>query len=63
MNEDLDEFSDMGEQIDIANEAPIQFTNNKFDDEEIGEEINEEIEDSGLKPQELKFDDHKMQAD
>ncbi len=66
MNEDLDEFSDMGEQIDITNEAPIQFTNNKFDDEieeDFPEEINEEIEDSALKPQELKFDDHKVPAD
>ena len=53
MNEDLDEFSDIGEQIESQ---PIKFTENKFDDD-----ITEEIEESQLRPQELKFEDQKVE--
>ena len=49
MNEDLDEFSDIGEQIDIQNEPGIKFTTNQFEDD-IDEDLPEEIEESALRP-------------
>jgi len=35
MNKDLDEFSDVGENIDTGKEAGIKFSSNQYEDDEF----------------------------